>query len=70
MNDYKLSWAIDSLEVRTDIIIEKGDIKMNFTVNLVLDTDEIQSFARGIVRSWETSIVNDWDIRVVDWESD
>lgn len=70
MNDYKLSWAIDSLEVRTDIIIEKGDIKMNFTVNLVLDTNEIQSFARGMVRSWETSIVNDWDIRVVDWESD
>lgn len=70
MNDYKLSWAIDSLEVRTDIIIEKGDIKMNFTVNIVLDTDEIQSFARGIVRSWETSIVNDWDIRVVDWEND
>lgn len=70
MNEYKISWAIDSLEVRTDIIIEKGDIKMNFTVNLVLDTDEIQSFARGMVRSWETSIVNDWDIRVVDWEGD
>lgn len=70
MNDYKLSWAIDSLAVRTDIIIEKGDIKMQFVVNIVLDTDEIQSFARGIVRNWETSIVNDWDIRVVDWESD
>lgn len=70
MNDYKLSWAIDSLEVRTDIIIEKGDIKMKFTVNMVLDTDEIQSFGRGIARSWETSIVNDWDVRVVDWESD
>jgi len=72
MNDYKISWAIDSLEVRTDIVIVKtgSELRIKLSVNQILDTDEIQSFGRGVVRSWETSVVNDWDLTVEPWENE